>query len=259
VKGGELVGIGETLKEARKARGLSLEEVAEKTKIRPRYLEAIEVENFDLLPGQIYVRGFIRNYARFLGLNPEPLVALFDECYGKQQLPAAETIPEQKEKNQRLRRKPLVYLFLAAAACLIVFGIYAFKTGAILQQARNDAPVPGNVRDQSVPEQIIPPPNQPATPRESPVPRETSPQKGVNLVLNVVQDRCWMRVVVDGETKFTGELAANQSRSFFGKERIEIKLGNAGAVQVQVNGRNLGYLGGIGEVIKREFTVLNEG
>ncbi len=254
------MGIGETLKKAREERGLTLEEVAEKTKIRHRYLEAIEKENFEIMPGNVYVKGFIRNYARFLGLRPEPLVALFTERHAQEQ-PVPETIQVQEERNSRLRRKSLAFVFVAAVLFLLAFGgIYAFmQQSAPPQQAQDDFAAPFDFGLQNDSGQNLSPPDQSAEPRVSPPPQKAPAQKGVSLVLNVVQDSCWMRVVVDGETKFTGELTANQSRSFHAKERIELKLGNAGAVQVQVNGRDLGYLGSKGEVIKREFIAVDEG
>ncbi|MEW5899394.1 MAG: RodZ domain-containing protein [Bacillota bacterium] len=254
------MGIGETFKQVRKERGLSLEEIAEKTKIRRRYLEAIEEENFGLLPGRVYVKGFLRNYAKFLGLNPEPLVALYEERYpGEQPAAVAAEVPPKKEKIVHSRRKPLIYVFLAAVLCLAAFGLYAWQAGALFSQAPDDVRAPGNADGRDLPGQVYAPPDQPASPPVSPVLEDNAPPRGVSLVLDVVQDSCWMRVVVDGETKFEGELTARQSRSFSGKERIKVKLGNAGAVQVQVNGRNLGYLGGRGEVVNKEFVAASDG
>ncbi|MCL6448506.1 MAG: DUF4115 domain-containing protein [Armatimonadetes bacterium] len=252
--------IGETFKQARKERGLSLEEIAEKTKIRRRYLEAIEEENFGLLPGRVYVKGFLRSYAKFLGLSPEPLVALYEERYpGEQPAAVAAEVPVRKEKKVHSRGKPLIYVFLAAVLCLVAFGLYAWRAGTLSSQVSDDARAPGNADGRDFPGPVYVPPDRPASPSVSPVLEDNTSSQGVNLVLDVVQDSCWMRVVVDGETKFEGELTARQARTFSGKERIKVKLGNAGAVQVQVNGRNLGYLGGRGEVVNKEFVAASDG
>lgn len=257
------MGIGETFKKAREARGLSLEEVAENTKIRYRYLEAIEKENFKIIPGHVYGKGFIRNYARYLGINPEPLTALFDEHQAREQINTMEALLAQEEKDYHFRWKPLlIYIIIAAALCLIIFGIYVFRQGILPQQGQNNTPILNDINNQSTPEQSLKPPQKPDVPWISPAPQETphsdNRQKGINLVLNVIQDSCWMSVKVDGEIKFTGILTARQTQSFSGKERIEIRLGNAGAVQVLLNGRNLGYLGGKEEVINREFIATTE-
>ena len=73
--------LGETLQKARQARGVTLEEVSQETRISRRYLEALENENFGLLPAPVYARGFLRIYARFLGLEPAELMPLFPVGY----------------------------------------------------------------------------------------------------------------------------------------------------------------------------------
>ena len=75
-------GIGEVLREAREARGLSLDDAASETRIRSTHLASIEREDFDALDSDVYTRGFIRNYAKAVGADPEPLVAAFDEQRG---------------------------------------------------------------------------------------------------------------------------------------------------------------------------------
>jgi hypothetical protein len=81
--------------------------------------------------------------------------------------------------------------------------------------------------------------------------------EGLSITLNVTSDRCWMRVVTDGETAFEGELRAGDTRSFPARNSIQLRLGNAGVVEVSYNGQNLGYLGGVGQIITREFSVQN--
>src|SRR5436305_10340370 len=67
-------GVGEALASARQSRGLALAEVAQQLKFAQRHLEALEEERFDALPGGTFVRGMVRNYARLLHLDPEPLL-----------------------------------------------------------------------------------------------------------------------------------------------------------------------------------------
>ncbi|HUV94818.1 MAG TPA: RodZ domain-containing protein [Anaerolineae bacterium] len=75
--------VGTRLREAREQQGLSLEQAEETTRIRRVFLEALEEERFDVLPGDVYARGFIRNYAQFLGLDPQELSASFRAVRGK--------------------------------------------------------------------------------------------------------------------------------------------------------------------------------
>jgi len=103
----------------------------------------------------------------------------------------------------------------------------------------------------------VPPPSK--TENKNP-PQEKAPQetpitpKGVNLTLNVVDNLSWMYVEIDGKPAFTGFLASGQVKEFKGAEKIYLKLGNAGVVEVEFNGQKMGVLGGQGEVVKKEFT-----
>jgi cytoskeletal protein RodZ len=74
-----LATLGEILREARESRGISLVEAERDTKIRQKYIAALEDDNLAVLPGPVYARGFLRNYASYLGLNPQEVIRLFDE------------------------------------------------------------------------------------------------------------------------------------------------------------------------------------
>lgn len=75
--------VGEILKQARLAQGISIVQVAARTKIQVKYLQAVEENHLDRLPAATFVKGFIRNYARVVGKNPEPLLAIFRRDYGQ--------------------------------------------------------------------------------------------------------------------------------------------------------------------------------
>lgn len=75
----------------------------------------------------------------------------------------------------------------------------------------------------------------------------------MNVVLKTKDQNCWVKVVIDGQTAYTGTLMPGQIKSFDGKEEIRLVLGNAGAVEVIYNGQNLGTLGPIGQVVKDKF------
>ncbi len=248
------------LQEARQARGLSLEQVEKETKIRRRYLEALEKEAFDLLPGRVYVRGFLRTYARYLGLDAEALVARLEEMLPSEEVePVVQPLPGTGEKLRP--GLPLGRAVYIMAGMLLVFLLLwggwwilggsgytapddrAGKQPAAFQGEQVNVPENRVSRDG---DRVN---NKPDATR----PEDKSPE-GVHLVLNVIDETCWMSVMVDGKTMFTGEVAASQSKSFQARERIWIKLGNAGVVNVKVNGRDLGVLGKRGQVVSREFS-----
>ena len=79
----EAAGIGRALRKARLRRGKSLEVASRETRVKPEYLQALEAESFDVLLGDVYVRGFLRSYARYLGLNPQKVVSAYERVYGR--------------------------------------------------------------------------------------------------------------------------------------------------------------------------------
>jgi hypothetical protein len=118
--------IGDTLSEARTRRAVDLEEVHAATGIRPRYLEAIEQEDWDALPEEFYARSFIRKYAQFLEVDPEPLVEEYrhqrsgDERGGAPTSPFARTRSRRAEALRRRRKRQSVYVWIGGVALLAV-------------------------------------------------------------------------------------------------------------------------------------------
>jgi len=116
--------IGDTLSEARTRRAVDLEEVHAATGIRPRYLEAIEQEDWDALPEEFYARAFIRKYAQFLEVDPEPLVEEYKQRQGSEQRgeapmsPFARTRSRRAEALRRRRKRQSVYAWVGAIGLL---------------------------------------------------------------------------------------------------------------------------------------------
>ena len=103
--------IGSTLRETRLRLGLSLTDAQKATKIRARYLEALEQEHFDLLPGAAYARGFLRSYAYLLGLDPDPLLDELAPLLAELEPPLPPPAPR--------RRLPVRALTLVIAGALV--------------------------------------------------------------------------------------------------------------------------------------------
>jgi len=236
--------IGRILKEAREARGLTLEEVDENIKIRTKYLQAMEEEQFELLPGgPVYVRGFLKNYGRFLELDVEGLLGAYQERFRPESagLPERVTPPPSPAGTGAGPRRRMALALVAAVAGIALFAALS-AGGPGLKGLAGD----GGQQSHPAP----PPASQEQDPGAAPAERAAA----VDLMLDVKNSRSWMQVVVDGSTVFQGELGAGQSKRFEARERIYIWLGNAGAVEVTFNGKKLGYLDGPGVVIDREFT-----
>jgi len=224
------------------AKGISLEAAEESTKIRRKYLEAMENENFDVLPGKVYVKGFIKNYAAFLGLNANSMVSAYEEM-----IPALPAEKEDEVPSEKLTRidKPSGSGMLKIAAGLVLAGLALYIYMPSLMGAGKDKMTPDRTNNKAATQEKA---------NEEKAQNKQAARQGVNMVLNVTDNRSWMYVEVDGKPEFTGFLASGQMKEFKGNEKIVLKLGNAGVVQVEVNGQKMGVLGNLGQVVTKEFS-----
>ena len=117
------------LKHERELRGIPLEEIANTTKVHMRFLTALENNNFDEFPGEVFIKGYIRSYAKSIGANVETILSAYDECVGKQRLENLQQV--QTDKGLRLSRKTGFrrYLLLGISlAGTILAGVYIMDT-----------------------------------------------------------------------------------------------------------------------------------
>ncbi len=228
-------GIGAKLRQERVGRGLTIDDVARVTRISPRYLEAIEADHFDKLPGLVFVRNFVRQFAMSLNLDPEPLMAelpRLDEA--KVQLPNPPARPRSSFRNER-KIPSGVWLVLAAAAAI---GAWIHFNHSQPMHAANSSPPPAR---QAV---TAPAVTVGVTPMPLPAPVQTS---AVQVVITAHQP-AWVQVSVDGRNTFTGVLQPDETKEISAAEQVRLVAGNAGALTVSLNGKTLEPLGSAGQV-----------
>jgi cytoskeleton protein RodZ len=223
-------GIGRALRKARLRRGKSLEEASRETRVKPEYLRALETESFGVLLGEVYVRGFLRSYARYLGLNAEKVVAAYQRAYRRPKAASVAMLPVGEadtviELPDTRRRTAWV---LAAGAALIVL-ISAAAIGLISRSASTPTPAGGS-----------PPPAVRVQPSEV----------QVDMLAEVPAAAT---VTVDGEVKFNGLLDAGEAHSFTGKRSIDVHLDSGNTVSLRVNGIDLETPGLPGHDYDRSF------
>lgn len=239
-------------------------EVAEQqTKIRKKYLVALEEENFDIMPGKVYVRGFLRNYARFLGINGEDLVDLYSEHAGlPQESEDLEDLASQTVVSQKVfgRRR---YAWVALLGVIVVAGLVAFFSGIIGNANEPEKDISQGVKDKSelnkTYDNELKPDQKPSAPENKNKAGIGSAQfEGIKLVLSF-NGRCWMQINVDQEVVFEGFANAGDKKVFAGESSISIHVGDAGVVKANVNGVAKGFLGAKGQPLKKTFRADNEG
>ena len=119
--------LGAFLRQTREEKQVTLEELAEKTKIRKAYLEAIEGGDHDVLPDEVYVRGFLRIYAKVLGIDPDEVIRMYDQ--GEQELQIQQANNQRQsllEKRRARRRRKRIRFAILGGLIIIAFGIYYY-------------------------------------------------------------------------------------------------------------------------------------
>ena len=275
--------IGNTLRKEREKQKLSIQDIEKGTSIRSIYIEALEKGEYDKLPGEVYAKGFIKNYGNFLNLNGEELVRQFIMEISTISTPADTSATENKntessiaaknlgekyqnqpvEENLKTETNSKKYLAVAAAFLVILIGgiVYNFSgsdekpvTVAQVEKPKIETQKVETPKVETVAEvpKTPEPAPQPAAP--PPVPNPPPAVKGVNLQATFSGD-CWTRVIVDGVLAYEGMFNAGETKDWKGNQSVTVLLGNAGAAQFIMNGQSVGALGGYGDVVEKTFTI----
>ncbi|HLH72317.1 MAG TPA: RodZ domain-containing protein [Chloroflexota bacterium] len=265
---------GVLLRQERLRRQLTLAQVEQQTRIRERYLAAIEDDDYHVLPAPVFAIGLITKYAKFLGLDPEPFVTAF-----KKQL-AVPLVPKVQPETARIVRSSTGvpgYLWPAFGVVFLLALVgYLYQQVSTYVSGASLPPTPRSIALLALtplPSPTAPPPTatsatlvptsqplaQPSpTPTTPPVPTATliptaTPQKGVRIDA-AISGRVWMQVEADGKVVFSGILQNGDKHTWRANRTLMIWSGDAGNVSVTYNGKPLGPLGRPGEVVRVTWT-----
>jgi cytoskeletal protein RodZ len=250
-------GIGETLVAARRQQGVALSDAAAETRVRESYLAALEEEDFAALGGDVYVKGFLRSYARFLRLDPEPLIATYRTHY-EQDTDDVSPLAQRPVAPMLSDRRSGVLIGAVAAvillAVLAVIGLVGGREEPETDLAGAPPPVETELQQPTADPTATAAPGTDTEAEATESPTEVVAAEGVELTLDVDGGPSWMRVVVDGVTEVEGEQADGTSLTFTADESITVRIGDAGVVRVTLNGEDRGLLGERREVVDKTFT-----
>lgn len=282
-----LVQIGQKLKHQRNLLGLTLEDVERHTHLRQRYLIALENGDLNNLPSPVQGRGMLKNYANFLGMDPEPVLLQFAEGLqarlADNQAASQAANPTQRREPVRPARPlpgPLQRLLsgdilIGAVLSIILISFIVWGAARIFQVQAENSPSPTSpsiaevlLATQSATPTMTPPPVTATTPAagfpgvgEENSTTETpgvvflpATQQGVQVYISVYQ-RAYLRVWVDGEEEFQGRVLAGSAYNFEGKERVELLTSNGAALQVFYNQQDQGILGLFGQAVYNIYTL----
>jgi transcriptional regulator with XRE-family HTH domain len=269
--------LGRLLRETREKLGLTHEEVERSTRIRARYLEALERGDLSSLPSQVQARGFLRNYADFLGLDPDAVLqkhaARSHGASAQTQQTVQSPTPEPPSGTVEVRRPRWITTDLLVAMGIILAVLVVLVWGgsrlvlAMQQDSSNGtqqvsglnllstASPTASATSTEAPAEIGGLPGEAVSPAsDATLPAELTGddqgQTGVNLRL-LIERRAYIEVVVDGEEAFRGRAAPGEILEYSGSQLISIVTGNGGGVRAVYNGQDQGRLGEIGEVVSR--------
>lgn len=246
---------GDNLRRERELRGVTLAEISESTKISKRWLQALEEEEFEILPGGVFNRGFVRAYAHFLGLNEDQAVADYVVASNEQQPPEDRFPLEIHEKPDAPKLKPrrsFVPLLMVVVVVVLAVGGWTFwmkhkptaQSSSVAQV--NSAPAASQ-------------PSQ--TPESAPTNSNVQQNAASETKTQTIQDASgsfsvvikatkssWISIAADGKTIWEGILDADDEREVTASKQLVLKTGNAAGTEVSYNGKTIGALGKDNEV-----------
>uniref|UniRef100_A0AAU3GRG1 DUF4115 domain-containing protein n=1 Tax=Streptomyces sp. NBC_01401 TaxID=2903854 RepID=A0AAU3GRG1_9ACTN len=246
--------IGRALQQARIAAGLTVEEVSSSTRVRIPIVHAIEEDDFSRCGGDVYARGHIRMLARAVRLDPDPLIEEFDAEHGGRPAP---TPAAPLFEAERIRSEPRRPNWTAAmvAAIVAVVGFVGFT----LFNGDDEGSGSAQVAEGSTPDKATakPTPTKPADPK--PAPSESAiaaaPRDKVTVRLSANSGKSWISAKDhNGRVLFDGLLAEGDSKTFQDKERVDLVLGDAGAIELFVNGKQVDDQFESGQVERLSYT-----
>ena len=277
-----MASFGELLRQHRLARGIELSQIADETRIMQRYLAALEAGNYKQVPGAVFARSFVRQYADFIGFDYGKIQAEVAAAFPvEEQAPAAVSSPaaqgieikpltEWLEKKSSLWRhlpRPLLTLAVVMLACS---GIYMSWQRIVLRNQSVETEAAEAAPPTKLPAEQ--PDTLPAAPLSAPASGEAmgslantsaggmpgaSPtsttfelQAGTSgvSVRVVASEETWVSITANGKRLYRGVLQPNEARVLTGGESATMVIGNAGGVDVQKDGRSIGPIGPPGQV-----------
>lgn len=217
---------GPWLRQQRELREITLREISDASKINLRYLDAFEQERFDTLPAPVFANGFLRQYARYVGIDPDEAVNRFLVARGGDEGEEDDGAEEKAASWQGMAagRWKTVALVVAIAAVLLLL---VFLGPRLLDT--------GGAGESEVPPGVAPPDTTSVPVPARPDPRASVEDAPLVVTLDFRED-CWVEASIDGDPRVAEMQVQGESLRLQAQQKIELRLGDAGAVDIEVNG-----------------------
>ena len=223
--------IGNSLREARLRQGYELPRVEADTKIRAKYLRALEEERFEVLPGETYVKGFLRTYSEYLGLDGQLYVDEFNSRFTREEEPLTPARPKKQPARSRAVESNFVIVALAGIIAVTILVVVAWKFGSGPKSSTGIPPVVNTLAGSTG-----------TSTQQEPVTPAPASKKKTRLVLYADGGDCWLRVrskSATGKLLYEGTLQAGQTQRFVDDKRVWLQLGAPAYLKGTVNGKQI--------------------
>jgi cytoskeletal protein RodZ len=252
--------VGELLRKKREELDKDLRDISKSLKISYSYLKAIEDEDFKKLPEEVYVKGYIREYAEILHIDPDIAINAYIQQISPPQAKNKEIIEKEVVQRKRLKIRtlliPLLLVFLAISIAFIVFPSSQKKkeTPQPRIETKKEVPTPLASLPAEAKKEMLPP--RVETKKEIPLPSAGTEKENMlkakitSHTLEVfATDTAWLLIITDKTSTRDMILKKGDSVKLQAKEGFSLKIGNAGGVKLIFDGKNIGKLGEIGQVV----------
>jgi cytoskeletal protein RodZ len=239
--------LGGVIRAAREASGYSISDLEKTTRIPTYILKDIEADKFSSSGGTTYVRGHIRTLAKLFRIDSDPLLTLFEDQTGEVDRPMIDLLTENNVTPVNGNKRNVSYKTLGIAAGLVV--VMAIALPAVLSFTK------GN-KSESTNSSVV----TPSAPSNNAV--VATKGSGVVVVITGVNGKSWVGIQDStGAQIFSGQIRVGATQTFKDGQQLSVTIGNAGAVNLNVNGKDLGTPGNVGEVVHLSFgpTESNQG
>jgi cytoskeleton protein RodZ len=237
--------LGSMITKARKDAGLSIDDLSAATNIRALLIRQMESDNFSQCGGETYARGHLRNIAVKLNVDPKLFTTAFEDEQmhvdrSMQDLLVENSVMREPNKSRKISWKVLVVISISV---LFIVGIAQI---AMSNNSSPDIPIAA--------EEIAQPTTEPtAEPVDEPI---ISTGDGVKVIITATRAKSWLFISdSSGQTLFSGQISQGVSKSFSASEQLNLKVGNAGGVDLTVNGKKIDPIGIDGEVVSVSYGV----
>lgn len=205
--------IGSILKKEREIKGLTHEKVAEDLKIRTKFVECMEKENFGQLPGEVYVKAFLRSYAEYLGINADEIISIYTASKEEKKEPEIPLHHPLMIKDKK--RKKIRFTIEMKIGILAVLGLVLIYSLSVSVRSCANLPSSREVINREITTTLPP----------------------LILDAEVTQDECWVEIIKDNEAPLKLLMKTGDKKSWQAKEEFNLLVGNKDNIKLSLNGK----------------------